>query len=694
MKQAHKHSIIALSIAAALAIPNLALATEDTENSSIDTITVLGETYRNTATKTSLEIEETPQVINTIDSEQLENRAVHSIGEILQYTPGITTDYYGADANFQDLFTIRGFNVSKTYYNGSALQALSGWNLQPQIDPIAIEQVEIFKGPTSVLYGATPPGGMVNIITKAPQQESSTTIGTALGTNSLQELSIDSAGQIGNSDVNYRFVGLASQSDTLTSVSGNERYVFAPSVDWNISDKTFLNVNLYYQNDPELGNYTSTPESILLDNDTDISLGDENWTDYQRESLIAGYKFQHEFNEQWTFLQNFSYTTNEFYQQNTYLSSYDESTGDYTRAIYSTEEDSETFSFDNQLSATLMTGDVEHNLLIGADILKLDGTTLYKEYGYSTINVYNLDNSLIDVSTLGDGTAYVDKGIHSLQKGLYAQDQIQRGNLTIIAGLRYDQYSADDEGTYDIDSSNLSYRIGGLYTLDNGLAPFVSYSTSFEPLNTSGYDPELGRQIELGLKYQSANKAITGSAALFNIVKSNVVVTDPSSLIGAYKSIQLGEVTSQGLELESKLQVTESLDVTASYTYLDIEITEDTTYEGNTPLLTTDHTANLWANYSFNNGLLNGSRIGAGIRYVGEMYKDAANTQGKVPDYTVVDLSLDYDLSYASSVLDGATVNLLITNLFDTESYVCYFNDSTCSYNAGFAAEMNINYTF
>lgn len=704
MKQAHKHSIIALSIAAALALPSVAIAEGEPTDSPIESITILADTYRNTATKTALSAEETPQAINIIDAEQLKNRAVHSIGEILQYTPGITTDYYGADANFQDLFTIRGFNVSKTYYNGSALQALSGWNLQPQIDPIAIEQVEIFKGPTSVLYGATPPGGMVNIITKAPQKESSTTIGAALGTNNLQELSIDSAGQIGNSDVNYRFVGLASQSDTLTSVSENERYVFAPSIDWNISDKTLLNVNLYYQNDPELGNYTSIPESVLLDNDTDISLGDDNWIGYERESLIAGYKFQHEFNEQWTFLQSFSYTTGDFYQQNTYLAydysifdyAFDEVTGDYTRSIYSTEEESKSFSFDNQLSATLITGNVEHNLLMGADLQKLDGTALYSEYGSSTINVYDIDNNLIDVSSLTE-TVYADDDIHSLQKGLYLQDQIEFDKLIVIAGLRYDQYSADGTsfGTaYDVDSNNLSYRIGGLYTFDNGLAPFASYSTSYEPLNTSGYEPELGRQIELGLKYQSENKAISGSAALFNIVKSNVVVTDPASIVGEFTSIQLGEVTSQGLELESKLQVTDSLDITASYTYLDVEITEDTTYKGNTPLLTTDHTANLWANYSFYNGFLNGSRVGTGIRYVGEMYKDAANTQGKVPDYTVVDLSLDYDLSYASSTLDGATVNLLLTNLFDTESYVCYYNDNSCGYNAGFAAEMNINYTF
>jgi len=696
MKQ-HTHSILAMSIAVALAMPMQAIAADQiTQVDEAESITVLGETYRNTATKTALQPEETPQAINVIDSEQIKNRHVSSLDEILEYTPGVTTGYYGADANFLDLFVIRGFQVSKSYYNGSALQILSGWNLQPQIDPIAIEQVEVFKGPTSVLYGATPPGGMVNIIAKAPQKETSTEIGAAVGTDNLMELSIDSAGQIGNSDLNYRLVGLASQSDTQTSVSGNERYVFAPSVDWNISDNTLLNVNLYYQNDPEAGNNTSMTESILLANDTDFSVGDENWTSAEREFVNAGYKFQHEFNNQWTFLQNFSYTTGDFYQQNTYLYDYNALSGDYTRVIYSTDETSKGFTFDNQLSATLNIGDTKHNLLIGADIQKLDGTAVYSTYGISTINVYDVDNTLIDANSLTE-SVYSDDDIHSLQKGLYLQDQIEWNNLVVITGLRYDKYTADGTSygsDYENDASNLSYRIGALYTLENGLAPFASYSTSFEPLNTAGYEPELGRQIEVGVKYTSADNAITGSIAAFNIEKSNVVVTDPASVgTGSYSSIQIAEVTSQGIELEGKFQVTDALDITASYTYLDVEITEDTTYKGTTPIFNPEHSANLWANYYFYHGLLNGSNIGTGIRYVGEMQKDASNTQGMVPDYTVVDLSLGYDLGYATSALEGASVNLLVSNLFNKQSYACY-DENSCWNNAGVAAELNVNYAF
>ncbi|MEZ9417842.1 TonB-dependent receptor plug domain-containing protein, partial [Vibrio sp. 10N.286.49.E1] len=89
------------------------------------------------------------------------------------------------------------------YYDGLSLQFLNGWNLQPQIDPIAMQQVEIFKGPTSVLYGAMPPGGMVNMIAKTPQTEQSTKVGVATGSRNLQEASIDTTGQFGDSDFSY-----------------------------------------------------------------------------------------------------------------------------------------------------------------------------------------------------------------------------------------------------------------------------------------------------------------------------------------------------------------------------------------------------------------------------------------------------------------------------------------------------------
>jgi len=212
-----KRTIIASSLLALFSAPTLA---EDQNNTVAqsnnnkatkqdDTITVYSKTYRNTATKTTLEPEETPQGLTVIDNEQLQQREVQSLNQALRYTPGVVTETKGADVTLMDNYRVRGFEVNKSYYDGLVLPYLTGWNLQTQVDPIAIQQVEVFKGPTSVLYGAMNPGGMVNMIAKSPQMESATTVDVGTGSRNLMKASIDSTGQIGDSNLSYRLIGLA-----------------------------------------------------------------------------------------------------------------------------------------------------------------------------------------------------------------------------------------------------------------------------------------------------------------------------------------------------------------------------------------------------------------------------------------------------------------------------------------------------
>ncbi|MDF5560136.1 TonB-dependent receptor plug domain-containing protein, partial [Vibrio parahaemolyticus] len=213
-----------------------------------------------------------------------------------------------------DLFNIRGFINYTNFYDGLPL-LYNGWNLQPQVDSVALEQIEVFKGPTSVLYGNIPPGGMVNIIAKAPQSTPSHSVSISTGTNSLKELTFDTTGQIGDSNVDYRIVGLAKQRDGQADTSEDERYVLAPSFNWQATESTLVNVNVYYQNDPSAGIYTTVPASgSVIKNplgsmSPSTYLGDEDWNTYEREVLMMGYKVQHDFNNNWQFLQNARYMT-------------------------------------------------------------------------------------------------------------------------------------------------------------------------------------------------------------------------------------------------------------------------------------------------------------------------------------------------------------------------------------------------
>ena len=259
----------------------------------------------------------------------------------------------------------------------------------------------------------------------------------------------------------------------------------------------------------------------------------------------------------------------------------------------------------------------------------------------------------------------------------------------------YPTYDGKDEA----DHNQFSFRVGALYELDNGISPFVSYATSFEPaagtdINGNSLKPQLGEQIELGIKYLSPDMSQQVTASYFHITKKDSIAADPSD--PTYRSkIQLGEVRSQGMELEGRWFVTEDWDVNASYTYIDMEVTEDANpdLEGTTPIYVPTHAANLWSNYYVYGGALSGTRFSVGARYMGEMEMDATNTQGKVPSYTVVDLSVGYDLGEASDTLSGATANLLVNNLFNEEYYTCY-DQSNCWFGAEQSVELSVNYEF
>lgn len=707
------YSSLAVALLTAFSVQASAQENVAVADSSVETVTVLGKAYRNTATKSALEPEETPQGITIIDQEQLEQRGVKSLNQALRYAPGVVTEQKGASVTMYDTFSIRGFTNKQSYYDGLILPFLTGWNLQPQIDPIAIQQVEVFKGPTSVLYGAMPPGGMVNMIAKTPQEYRSTKVDLSAGSRNLTQASIDTAGHLADSEFSYRLVALARKQDSQVDNGEEERYVVAPSLDWQVSDRTLINFNLYYQNDPSMGINSAMPLEALKASEPSVSMGDKNWSTFEREVFMLGYKINHQINPNWTFLQNARYSDASLSQKNTYHRStnFNSATGRLMRNVYSTDEKSQSFAIDNQISGLIEIGGLEQNLLFGIDYLELAGDSLYQEFtanaGFYGFDAYHPNNELLDNSQLQENYRE-SHDITTEQLGLYFQDQVRYDGLVLLAGGRYDLFKASDDktglsptsdGTQTADHNQFSYRIGALYELENGVSPFVSYATSFEPaagtdINGHSLKPQLGEQVEFGVKYLSADRSQQLTASYFYITKKDSIAADPADPTYRAK-IQLGEVSSQGMEVEGRWSVTEDWDVNASYTYVDMEVTEDANpdLEGTTPIYVPTHAANLWSNYYVYGGPLAATRWSVGARYMGEMERDATNTQGKVPAYTVVDLSVGYDLGAASDALAGATANLLVNNLFNEEYYTCY-DQSNCWFGTEQSVELNVNYEF
>ena len=670
------------------------------------------DTYRNTATKSQLTPEETPQSITVIDSETLEMRDADSINEALRYVSGVTTELRGGAVSRMDQFSLRGFANYQNAYDGMPLM-YNGWNLQPQIDAIVVQQVEVFKGPTSSLYGNMPPGGFVNLISKQPSLQPFNQLGIALGSRDLTELSFESRGQIQDSDFSYSVVGLARERDGQAVTSEEERQVFAPSIDWQANEKTLVNFNLFYQNDPSMGIYNTVPAAGSVSNtphgrlDPDFYAGDANWNTYDRNVVMAGYKINHAFSDAWTLLHQARYMDAEAYQENTYntglLSDVFLAPGaDRTllRRAYLTDETASALTIDNQFNGQFNWGAVEHNVLIGIDYQDLSSDIRYEDWDQTItppIDLYAPNNYLINPAAYtGSTRASSDFEINSDQVGFYLQDQLRIGNWIALFGGRYDQYNYEENGlkygaqaVSEIDQNEFSGRAGVLYEFANGWSPYLSYAESFEPVggsdrNGKTFKPATSDQWELGVKYSSLDQRSLLTLAAFEINKENALTRDPSG--GPNDLVQAGETRSRGVELESRYIYSESLMWTFNCTWLDAEVTEDNTgLEGKTPIWIADNTANLWVQYDLYEGPLAGIQLGAGVRYVGETQMDALNID-VVPDYTLYDLAISRDFGTAN-------VRVSASNITDEDSYTC-FDSNNCWFGAERSVELAVAYEF
>jgi len=696
--------------ALAIAVATSPVAQEQ-EDESLEHIEVNPmQSYRSTATKSSLRPIDSPVSISVIDQELLQLRQAQTVSEALRYSSGVTTESRPTITIF-DQFTIRGFDTYQTFYDGLPLLSNNSWNLYPQVDSFATESLEILKGPASSLYGLVPPGGMVNQVAKYPKDEDETLVRAAVGSDNLLELGVDTTGQL-TDNARYRLVALGRKQDGFQDTTENERYTIAPSVTIDLTKATELTLSAYYQDDPEMVPSTPLPgvgtlyEAPYGKLDASVYAGDENWNSYSREVLMLGYKVNHEFNNDWSVLQKFRYTDADALQQNSYHSG-EPTDGIYlTRSAYLTDEEIDGVTVDTQLAGFVQTGDVAHNLLFGLDYQNSDSTVAYRDTlttGTPVLDLSNIDNDLFDVSSLPLDFYQEDHVIDIEQIGFYLQDEIRIDNFTFLLNGRYDQFESTDVAaneyagfpygsTTEIDQNEFSGRVAAMYTFDSGWRMYVNYSESFEPVSGTdsvtgeAFKPTTADQIEVGTKYISGDGATTFTGAYFVLTKQNVVVN--TSDFAQYT--QNGEVESKGVELELNTRVTNALSLQANATFLDMEVTEDTLdpdVVGKTPVWVAEESASVWANYFFDDAL-DGLMLGAGVRYVGETQVDKYNTD-TVPSYTLIDAVLSYDMPQYDLKLTGS-----VSNLTDKEYVGACYDTNNCWYGAQRRFEIGIEKRF
>ncbi|QTC48281.1 ferrichrome porin FhuA [Pantoea ananatis] len=643
-----------------------------------------------TATKTDTPLRKTPQSITVVTREEMDLLDPPTLKDAFRYAADVMVDSRGSVSGFNSV-NIRGFSQisDNIYLDGLKLQADSFTSFQ--VDPYMLERAELLRGPASVLYGLSEPGGVIALVSKRPTPQTIREVQFKTGNHNLFQTGFDFGGAVDDDEkLTYRLTGVASDQDQQQTGEKAKRYSLAPSFTWRPDDKTQFTFLSSFLDEPNIGWFGYLPKDGTVTSGaggklpTSFNDGEPGYNKISRKQKLVGYTFEHQINDNWTVRQNLRYGTVDMDYRTIYGSSVSPFDPSFlTRGALAAKEHLSSFAMDTQVQNKFSTGNTDHTLLMGID---------YRRTRNDVWQALGLASSLNLVNPVYGNTAVQYFGNRSQvdrleQTGLYLQDQAEWNHWLLTLGGRYDWSEADsvnrlnNNSASKQDDNEFTWRGGLNYLFDNGLSPFISYSESFLPTAGADYTGKMFRasrakQYEAGIKYIPDGKLISATLSLFQITKDKNLTSDPEHIL---YSVQNGELRSRGIELETKAALTENVDIIGSYSYTDAEYTKDTSYEGNRPAEIPKNMAALWGNYTFHETALSGLTLGLGSRYVGSTEGDNANSF-KVKPYTIWNAVIQYDLSRFN--LPGSSIGLNVNNLFDKNYVAGCYATTACFYGA------------
>jgi iron complex outermembrane receptor protein len=678
-----------------------------TPASSVSEVVVTGARTDNEAsagTKSNTPLIETPQSISVIDRGELDLRGVDSLSEALHYTAGVSPEIRGDTAGRYDLLNIRGFSPDQ-YLDGLRLiQSVNGYAV-PQIDITTLDRIEVVKGPASVLYGEASPGGIVALTSKMPTAQPMGEVQLSGGSYGYVQGAFDLGGPIDHDGkFLFRLDGMADRSDTEIRLSESLRYTINPALTWRPDSKTSWTILYSYTHDPKGGDYGADPvQGSLLPNPygrvaEDFYDGEPGYERFRRTQNAFTSLFTRDLGDGWSFHQNTRYMriTTDYESVYQYGLAADDRT--LERSVAVAKEGVDNLTLDNQITGALKTGPVSHNLVFGVDF-QHTGQTEAAGFG-GTVGGLDIFDPVYGSAVTPPATSFSVR-LNLEQTGVYAQDQIGLDRFRLMLSGRYDwvdssQYDRLGDTTTAQSKGKFTGRAGLLYLFDNGLAPYVSYSTSFQPqtaesVNGEVLPPTEGKQTEVGLKYQPHFWDTLLTFSLYDLRQTNVATSDPAE---PTFSVAAGEVRSKGVELEGHTKPLPGVVVSGSYTYIDNMVTKDNTgLVGTRPYGVPQQTANLFGVYSFQSGVAQGAGLGGGVRFIGQSFNGVAGSGAlTVPSATLFDLIATYDFSHLNPAWKGLSLNINVDNLFDARYISACYSTYWCWYGAQRDARATVRY--
>ncbi|ADP15922.1 TonB-dependent siderophore receptor family protein 7 [Achromobacter xylosoxidans A8] len=660
-----------------------------------------------TGTKTNTPLTEIPQSISVIGRDELDDRGALSVVEALRYVPGVASQTYGADTRGQDdWINLRGFSGYGTslYQDGLRMNANAGGFASQRSEPYGLERIEVLRGPASVLYGKGDAGGIVNRVSKRPAADAPREMEVQIGNQDRRQLAVDLGGALDEEErVLYRIIGLGMRADTQDKyangdeVSNTRRYL-APSLTWKPTPDTSLTLLSEFLRDRNNGfAFRYTPPGGSTRKSASLLEGEPKYSIFDQDQSSVGYLFEHRLNSAWSVRQNARLSEVDVTYRRIISSNLENDGRTLQRQVRKFKDINKQIAVDTQLEGQFKTGDIAHTLLFGLDAERQNNGRRAYSGNTGPLDIYDpIYGQPVTESPISDIRASRQR---LRQLGLYVQDQVKlTPNWLITLGGRNDwtmlkslNYLADTSTAQR--ANKFTKRLGISYLTGTGWTPYFSYAESFLPTVGRGADnapfkPTEGKQYEAGLKYTPDNGRSLYTVALYDLRKTNVLTVDTAN--PDYLT-QSGAVRSRGIELEAKAALAPGMDLIATYTFGNVKITKSNGPEkGKVPTTTPRQMASAWLNYRLQESVLRGLGMGFGVRYVGSIYNDEANTS-KTPSFTLFDATLQYDSGPWRFALSAQ-------NLADKE-YVstCYqsaSDGSQCQYGQERTAVLSARYRF
>ncbi|GAB6845686.1 iron complex outermembrane receptor protein [Methylorubrum rhodinum] len=687
--------------------------------------------------KTATPIVETPQSLTVIGRDRIEVQQATSASEVFQYTPGVNADTYGSNSRSDNYILIRGLPAN--FFQDNLRLPLTRPYGGYRVDPYTVERIEILRGPSSVLYGQGGPGGTINYVSKRPTPVPFAMVDMLVGNFEQPRIGVDFGGALNNDGtLSYRMVGVGQNSQLN---GGNpftgQRIALAPSLAWKPDNQTSLILfGSVLQDDTHIDSDFYPARGTVLPNpfgriQRNFWTGNRDFDKQIRTQYAIGYEFEHRFSDNLAFRQNMRYASVTTSINTVYgagiprFDIFDTAENNFNakrnllRNAIGGKNGAATFTVDNQLQFDFLVGPTKHTVLAGVDYLNQYS---FDRQDFRSGGVLDLVTGIGQPIAPGLPLLIRNEKQNISQVGVYIQDQIKIfDKLVLTAGARYDSATSDysDRVSYGTNvafttDSALSPRIGLVYLLDNGLAPYISYSESFSVnpgaassqgvggalIQGAPFEPSLGRQKEVGIRYQSPDLPILLSAAAFDITQTNVVSTFNFTSFAE-------DQRSKGFELEALVDLGNGFRMIGSYTLQDVRIINDPSLTGlsTRPTAVPDRIGSIWGDYTFLTGDLRGLRLAAGLRYNGSSFGGFDQTTGipgdpvtgaggvvfDTPIRVKENFLVDAAISYA---YENWRFSLNVRNLADRKYITACSDPTSCFYGQERKVILGARYTW